>query len=34
MIKFFEAKPEGSWSTKWNWVDDRNVFVGYDAEGS
>lgn len=34
MIKFFEGRLDGGYSTKWNWVDDRNVFVGYDAEGS
>ncbi len=34
-MKFFEGKLDDSeWGNKFNWVDDRNVLLGYDAEGS
>ncbi len=32
-MKFFEGK-QGSWGNKFNWVDDNDVFVGFDAEQS
>jgi hypothetical protein len=31
-MKFFEGAPKGAWGNRYNWVDDNDVFVGFDAE--
>jgi len=31
-MKFFEGSSKGSWGNRYNWVDEHDVFVGFDAE--